>query len=191
MVFSSLDDMRKTGGLTLIILSLLSIFVSGLFFGIFYFAMDVTETSLRANNFPIHNNVFFSDSDGMWELSVYPFLALRELFIWGSFFFIFALTLGLLVVGYQSGKSPVFLGMFIVFVIVVTYFGVEFSNVYRSMLEVELFREMMLPFAVYNRVMLNFPWFSFLVGLLSTMLGIVNYQRTGVNQIPTSDELNY
>lgn len=191
MVFSSLEDMRKTGGLTLIILSLLSIFVSGIFFGIFYYTMDVTETAFRANTFEIHNNVYFNNSQQMWELSVYPFLALRELFIWGSFFFIFALTLGLLVVGYQSGKSPVFLGLFIVFIVIITYFGIEFSNVYRSMLEVELFRDMMLPFTVYNKVMLNFPWFSFFVGLLSTMLGIVNYQRTGVNQIPTQDELNY
>ena len=84
-----------------------------------------------------------------------------------------------------------FLGLLIVFVIILTYFGIEISNIYRTMLEIEVFNDIMTPFTVYNKVMLNFPWFSFLVGLLSVTLGIVNYQRTTVNQIPTRDELNY
>lgn len=190
-MFLDMNDMRKSGGLVLVIMSLLAIFVSGIFFGIAYFVLDTTQTAFEIQDCTINDNVFFDNCQDMWELSVYPFLELRFLLVWMSFFFIFAFTLGLLVVGYQSGKSPVFLGLLIIFVIVITYFGIEISNVYRSMIEVELFRDMMLPFTVYNKVMLNFPWFSFLVGLLSTMLGIVNYQRTRVNQTPTTAELNY
>lgn len=186
-----MGDLKRYGSLTVIILSLFAIFISGMFFGIAYFVMDVTETSFRANTFEIKNNVFFNNSEQMWELSVYPFLALRELLVWFSFFFIFSLVIGLLVLGYQSGKSPVLLGLLLVFVIFLTYAGIEISNVYRSMLEVEQFRDMMLPFTVYNKIMLNFPWFSFFVGLLSVMLSVVNYQRTNVNSISTREELNY
>ena len=188
---SWIDDLKTYGSLTLVILSLLAIFTSGIFFGIAYYVMDVTENSLRANSFAIENNIYFDDSDGMWELSVYPFLALKELLVWSSFFFIFALVLGLLIVGYQSGKSPVLMGLLLVFVIFITYFGIEISNVYRSMLEVEAFRDMMVNFTVYNRVMLNFPWFSFFVGLLSVMLSIVNYQKTQINTITSREELGY
>lgn len=189
-MFEALDDIKRYGGITLVILGLLAIFISGIFFGITYYIMDVTETSFKANNFSIENNIYFDNSQEMWELSVYPFLALRELLIWFSFFFIFALVAGMLIVGYQSGKSPVLLGVLIVFVIVLTYAGIEISNVYRSLLEVELMREMMLPFTVYNKVMLNFPWFCFFVGLLSVLLSVVNYQRTNVN-VATRAELNY
>ena len=186
------DRLRTEGSLALVITSLLAIFLSGIFFGITYFVMDATEDSLRANDCIIVNNVYVDSCQDLWELSVYPFLALRGLLVWLSFFFIFALVFGLLVVGYQSGKSPALMGLLIIFVIAVTYFGIEISNVYRSMLELEAFRNLMLPFTVYNKVMLNFPWFSFFLGLASVMLSIVNYQRTKVNSFTASrEELNF
>ena len=88
----------------------------------------------------------------------------------------------MLVVGYQSGKSPVLLGFLIVFVLVMTYLGIEISNIYRTMLETDIFRVMMTDFTVYNKIILNFPWFTFFVGLLSVMLSVVNYQKVYVNE---------
>lgn len=190
-MFEWLDDIRDYGGLTLVVVSLMAIFISGIFFGVTYYIMDVTEDAFKANDCVIENNVYVGSCQDLWSLSVYPFLALRELLVWFSFFFIFALVLGMLIVGYQSGKSPVLLGLLIVFIIVITYLGIEISNVYRSMIEVEIFRNMMLEFTVYNRIMLNFPWFSFFVGTLSVLLSIVNYQRTNVNRPSSRDELNY
>lgn len=190
-MLEALDNIKQYGGITLIIISLMAIFASGLFFGIAYYVMDVTETSFKANDFPIHNNVFFDNSQQLWDLSVYPFLALRELLVWFSFFFIFALVLGMLVVGYQSGKSPVLMGVLVVFIIALTYGALEISNIYRSLLEISLIRDMMIPFTVYNKVMLNFPWFTFFIGLMSVMLSMVNYQRTHVNAATTREELNY
>lgn len=186
-----LDNIKKYGALSLVIISLLAIFVSGIFFAITYFIMDTTEDAFKANDCAIHNNVYFDNCQDMWDLSVYPFLALRELLVWFSFFFIFAMVLGMLIVGYQSGKSPVLLGLLIVFVIVITYMGVEISNIYRTMLEVNVFRNMMVEFTVYNMVMLYFPWFSFFVGLMSVLLSVVNYQKTRVNKTKSMDELNY
>ena len=189
-MFDLLDDLVNYGGITLVIMSLLAIFMSGIFFGATYFVMDTVQDAFLAQSCDIPNNVYVSNCQDLWSLSVYPMLELRELFIWMSFFFIFALVLGMLIVGYKSGKSPVFLGLLVVFIIVMTYAGIEISNVYRTMLEVDLFRGMMTEFTVYNKVMLNFPWFTFFVGLLSVMLSIVNYQRVNVNQATTA-ELDY
>lgn len=188
-MFKWLDNFKTYGGITLVIVSLLAIFVSGLFFGGTYYVMDITEDAFRASDCVIQNNVYVDTCQDLWELSVYPFFALKELLVWFSFFFIFALVLGMLIVGYQSGKSPVLLGLLIVFIIVLTYLGIEISNVYRSLIEIELVRDMMIEFTVYNRIMLNFPWFSFFVGTLSVLLSVVNYQRTNVNS--SRDELNY
>ena len=186
-MFDALDDVNRYGSLGLVVMSLLMIFISGIFFGIIYYTMDVTETALRGMDCVIENNVYVGSCQDLWNLSVYPFLALRELLIWMSYFFIFALVLGMLIVGYQSGKSPVLLGLLIVFVIVITYLGIEVSNVYSTMLETDIFRNMMIPFPVYNKIMLNFPVFTFFVGILSVLLSIVNYQKINVNKISEVD----
>jgi len=188
-MFEALDNIRQYGALTLTIISIIAIFLSGIFFGVTYLVMDITQDAFEANDCLIPNNVYVSTCQDLWELSVYPFLELREILIWFSFFFMFALVLGMLVMGYQSGKSPVLLGLLIVFVIVLTYAGIEISNIYRTMLEVEAFRDMMIPFTVYNKIMLNFPWFTFFVGIMSTLLSIVNFQRTKVNY--SKDELDF
>lgn len=181
-MFEALDNIKKYGSITLVIISLLAIFVSGIFFGIIYYVMDVTETAFQTNDCVIIDNVYVGSCQDLWNLSIYPFLALREILIWFSFFFIFALVMGMLIVGYQSGKSPVLLGLLIVFVLVITYLGIEISNVYRTMLEIDLFRTMMTEFTVYNKIMLNFPWFTFFVGLVSVLLSVVNYQKIFVNE---------
>jgi len=96
----------------------------------------------------------------------------------------------MLVAGYQSGKSPVLLGVLILFVVIITYAGIEFANIYRTMLEVPAFLSMVTPFVIYNKIMLNFPWFVFITGLFSAILGIVNFQRSNVNDV-TPEALSY
>jgi hypothetical protein len=188
-MFDSFDDIATYGSLTVVILSILAIFVSGIFFGATYYIMDLTEDSFRNSDCVINNNLYVDSCQDLWELSVYPFFALKEILVWFSFFFIFALVLGLLILGYKAGKSPVLLGLLITFITVLTYIGIEVSNVYRTMLETDIFREMMIEFTVYNRVMLYFPWFVFFIGLMSVLLSIVNYQRTKTNN--PREELNY
>ncbi|MFW6130121.1 MAG: hypothetical protein ACOC56_02980 [Atribacterota bacterium] len=182
------DDVQNKGSFTIIIMSILAIFVSGIFFGATYYIMDVTEDAFENSNCEIKNNVYVDSCQELWELSVYPFFALKELLIWFSFFFIFALSLGMLILGYKSGKNPVLIGLLMVFVVVLTYGAIEISNIYRTMLENDIFRTMMTDFTVYNKIMLNFPWFIFIVSLLSVLLSIVNYQRTKVN---LAEELDY
>lgn len=186
----NVEDIKKYGSISIVILSMLAIFMSGIFFSIFYLAMSEAEDGFLAQDCTIYNNVYVDSCQDLWELSVYPFFALKELLIWFSYFFIFALVIGMLIMGYQSGKSPVLLGAMILFVSVLTYLGIEFANVYRKMLEVPAFLSMIQPFTIYNRIMLSFPWFIFIVGLFSVVLGIVNFQRSNVNKI-TTESLNY
>lgn len=188
-MFDSFNDIATKGSLTVVILSILAIFVSGLFFGATYYVMDTVETSFQATDCVIADNLYVESCQELWALSLYPFLALKEILVWASFFFIFAMVLGMLILGYKAGKSPVLLGLLIIFVIIMTYAGIEISNVYRTMLEVDIFRSMMVEFTVYNKIMMNFPWFIFIVSLMSVMLSVVNFQRTRTNS--PQEELDY
>lgn len=104
-MIEALDNMREYGALTAVIVSILAIFVSGLFFGITYYTMDVVQTGLESVECDITENAVVSSCQELFEMSFYPILELREILVWFSYFFIFALVLGLLVLGYQSGKS--------------------------------------------------------------------------------------
>ena len=53
----------------------------------------------------------------------------------------------------------------------------------------DVFRSMMVNFTVYNRIMMSFPWFIFIITLMSAFLGIVNYQKTSINK--ETDDLDY
>ncbi len=185
-----LDTLRTQGSIVLIIVSILMIFVSGIFFSIAYLVMDETQKGFEGTDCDIPNNLYADTCQELWEFTIYKFFALKDLLIWMSYFFIFTFVIGMLVSGYQSGKSPVLLGVLIVFVIVITYAAIEFSNVYRTMLEVPAFLAMVQPFTIYNMIMLNFPWFVFIIGLFSTILGVVNFQRSNVNTV-TTESLNY
>jgi len=180
-MFEALDDLKKHGIFLAILISIGFIFISGIYFGIIYFVMDTTQSNFESMDCVIENNTLVGSCQDLWSISLYPFLALKEILIWLSFFFIFGLVIALLILGYYSGKSPVLMGMMIVFIGGITYLGVEISNIYRTMLENDVFRTMMIKFTVYNKIMLNFPWFCFFVGLFAVILSIVNFQRTIVN----------
>lgn len=174
-------DIREYSHLVMIVMGVAMIFFSGIFFGIVYKVMDVTQVSFESVDCVIENNTLVGSCQDLWSMSLYPFLALKELLIWLSFFFIFALVLGMLITGYKSGKSPYLMGFLVIFVGGLTYFGIELANMYAKMLQSEVFRSMMTDFTVYNKIMLNFPWFCFFVGLFSVMLALVNYQKTNLN----------
>lgn len=188
-MFDALDDIKSQSSVGLVLLSIMLIFASGIWLAIIYFAMEATQEGFEATDCVIENNVYVDSCQELWELALYPFLEMRSILIWFSFFFIFALVLGMLLAGYQSGSSPAMMGIYSLFVMILTYFGIELSNVYRTMLETDLFRSMMVNFTVYNKIMLYFPWFTFFVGLFSVMLGVINYQKSHVNS--DADTLNY
>jgi hypothetical protein len=175
--------------LMLVIIGIVMISISGLFFAGIYFFMDVTQDALLSQDCTIPGNVFFNDCQGMWEMVVYPFLNLKSVLVYLSFFSIFILTMGMLLMGYQSGSNPKFLGVLVLAEIIITYGAIEISNIYRTLLENAIIRDAMIPFGVYNNIMLYFPWFVFIISLFALSLGIVNWQRTPVNK--ASEELDY
>ena len=188
-MLESLENFQDKGVYISIMISIIFIFMSGIFLGIVYYTMDVTHNSLLTNNCTIHGNTLTPTCQDLFSLSIYPFLALKEILIWASFFFIFGLVIAMLILGYRSGSSPVTLGIMITFVGGITYFGIILSNAYRILLEQVVFRNMMVPFTVYNQIMISFPWFIFFIGLFAVILGIVNFQKSSVNT--PEGELNY
>lgn len=181
-MFETLNDIKKYGSLVAIVISFVFMALSGALFGFTYYTMDVIQTSFESNDCVIEDNLLVGSCQDLWSISLYPFLNLKDMLIWFSFFFIFALVIGMLLYGYQSGKSPILMGLLVLFVAVTTYLGIELSNIYRTMLENDLFRSMMVDFTVYNKIMLNFPWFCFFIGLFAVMLSLVNYQKTNINK---------
>ena len=81
--------MMRYGNLGVVILSLIMISVSGLFFGFAYFMMDTTQAAFETSDCVIEGNDIVSSCQELWELSLYPFLEMKSILIWLSFFFIF------------------------------------------------------------------------------------------------------
>lgn len=181
-------DINGRDSMVVIALSMLMIFMSGIFLGITYFALGAVELGFEGNDCVINNNVYVDNCQELWELTVLPFLGLKYILIYASYFFIFGQVFAMLVVGYRSGKSPAMAGLLVMVISFYTYAAILISNIYRQMLDVAIFNTMMTPFTVYNKILLYYPWFIFILALSSVMLAIVNWQRTKVNSI---EDQNY
>lgn len=188
-MFKSFEEFKDYEDILVIMFSMVSIAVSGLYFGLIYYVLGILDVAFKSVDCVIDDNVLVESCQELFALGLYPFLALKDVAVWASFFFIFALVIGMLVLGYRSGRSPVLMGYSMVMIMVTTYGALHLSNFYRVMLDNAIFRDMMIDFSVYNLIMLNFPWFMFIVALMSAMLGIVNFQRTKVNAVES--ELDY
>lgn len=188
-MFESFEEFSSKGIIVTVFLSSVSIAISGLWFALIYFLLDSVNTAFLSTDCIIENNSLVDSCQELFSLALYPFLQLKEVLIWVSFFFIFALVIGMLVLGYRAGKSPVLMGYLLTIVTAMTYLSIHISNIYTGLIANDIFRSMMVEFTVYNRIMLNFPWFIFIITLMAVFLGIVNYQKTGINKI--TDDLDY
>ncbi len=173
----------------IIIISLGLIIVSGIGMGFVYYVMDVTATNFQSVECTIVDNVFVDNCQELFNIAIYPFLALRHVVVILHLIFILMLTAGMLLLGYRSGKAPWTMGINILFSLCVTYVALPVSNMYQALLSNTIIYWMMIEFTVYNKILLNFPWFVFFVSIISAILSIVNYQRSSVNT-PTGT-LNY
>jgi len=172
-----------------LVFGIIAMAVSGIFFGLFYFVLDTTNTAFLNTDCTIEGNAFFSTCQEVWTLAVYPFLAIKDILIYLSIFFIFILVIGMLLTGYNSGTKPSMLGLLLLLEIAFTYGSFYIANIYRLFLANPIILNAMTNFSVYNKIMLNFPWFVFVISLFSLALGVVNWQRVRTNT-PTG-ELDY
>lgn len=163
--------------------------VSGLIFAGIYFFLDTTQTALQGVNCDLTGNAFADNCQELFTMVLYPFLAAKSIFIYLSYFSIFILVLGMLLVGYNSGQKPWMMGILVLVEIALTYGAIWISNIYRTLLNNEVIRDALIPFTVYNKIMVNFPWFVFVVSLFSIAIGLVNWQRSRVNT--STGELDY
>lgn len=183
----TIEEIKNT---TIIIaISMALIIVSGLGMGFIYYVMDVTASNFQGVSCTISNNVFVNDCQELFDMAVYPFLALRHVLVVLNLIFVLMLTAGMLLLGYKSGKAPWTMGLSILLSGFLTYLALHVSNMYQTLLSNPIIYTMMTEFSIYNKVMLNFPWFVFFVSIISAMLSVVNFQRSSVNT-PTGT-LNY
>lgn len=186
-MLNSLNPNNKSA-ITFLAISIFAIFLSGMFLGIIYFGVDTMQTQLQSVSCELPGSTY-GNCQTWFEDTIYKLFNLKGLIIVFSYLFIFSLVIGLVVLGYKNGENPVTIGIIFILTTVFTYFGIEISNIYRAMLTNEAFYNIMLPFTIYNKIMLNFPWFIAFIGLASLSLSIVNYQRARVNT--SSSDLDY
>lgn len=175
----------------LLSLSIIAIFISGLFFGGIYYVLTTVQTGLESVSCTLPAQTGYATCQEWFTATIYQLFNLKWMIIPASYIFIFVLILGMLIVGYQIGGKPIYMGLYFVAVIVLTYGGILISNVYRTLLENDIVYNIMQPFTIYNKIMLNFPWFVGISGLLSIGLSIVNYQRAKVNEPDPVSVLDY
>jgi len=164
--------------------------ISGMFFAFAYYFMDTTHTALQGVDCDITGNAFGDSCQDVFTMTVYPFLiVMKTVLIYMSYISIFILVLGMLLAGYNSGTKPWMLGIMLLVEIALTYGSFYVANIYRLLLDVEIVRDALINFTVYNKIMMNFPWFVFVVSLFSIAFGVVNWQRTRTNT--STGELDY
>lgn len=177
--------------IVLMALSILAIFLSGLFFGFSYYVVSQVQDKMETVQCTMPSGLDYATCQDWFEDTIYNVFNLKGILITFSYIFTFVLVLGMLIVGYNVGGKPIYMGIYYVVVIVLTYGAILISNLYRTFLESPIVYEIMQPFTIYNKIMLNFPWFVGFIGLLSVGMSIVNYQRVKVNEPEPQNILDY
>lgn len=184
-------DPKNKNTIVLIAISIIAIFLSGLFFAFTYYIISTVQTELEGVTCDLPDSTGYADCQEWFEDTIFNLLDLKGALITFSYVFIFVLVLGMLICGYNVGGKPVYMGIYLVVTIVLTYGSILISNVYRTFLENATVYNIMQPFTIYNKIMLNFPWFIGFISLISVGLSIVNYQRVKVNQPDPRTILDY
>ncbi len=91
---------------------------------------------------------------------------------------IFGAVFGLFFMGFRTKKHPSLLVVHILVSIILGYLSIEIANIYRTMLEIPVVTEILLPFGIYNKIMLFFPQFMFFVIFLSGLIGFMGIFRS-------------
>jgi len=147
--------------------------VSGFFMAISYFIMQTLETAFRSVDCLIPQNIYFESCQEWFTMVLYPVLELKSLFIFASYFFIFGIVFGLFYMGFRTKKHPALLIVHIISSIIIGYLAIEIGNIYRLLISNPFMYDMMIPFVIYNKIMLYFPQFMFFIIFLSGIIGFM------------------
>jgi len=154
--------------------------VSGLLMALTYFIMQTVETAFMSVNCLIPQNIYFDSCQEWFELVLYPVLNLRYILVFANYFMIFGIVFGLFFMGFRTKKHPSLLVVHIISSIIIGYFAIEIANIYRLLISNDVIYGIMVPFPIYNKIMLYFPQFIFFVIFLSGIIGFIGvFKNTG------------
>jgi hypothetical protein len=168
----------------MLIIFLVVAVVSGIVAGEICFDMAIMESTLQTVNFqiPIQDNSTLTnnsitDFQDILEIVAYPILGLRTSLPYLVYFMIFGFIIALGMSAYLSSKNPIFFVLHILFTSLITYFSIIISGVYITMLQDPFINNMMIPFAIYNKIMLYLPQIIFFTSLLFAVIAFVNIMK--------------
>lgn len=154
------------------------IFVSGIIFSISYFVMDTLQTAFLSVDCLIPSNALVTTCQEWFNLALFPILNLKSVLIFANYFAIFGMVFGLFFMGFRTKKHPALLIVHIVSSIIIGYISIEIANIYRTLLQNPSMYDILVPFAIYNKIMLYFPQFMFFVIFLSGLIGFMGVFRS-------------
>ena len=139
------------------------IFISGIILSITYFVMAQVQIAFESVDCVIPQNTLVSTCQEWFNLALFPVLNLKEVLIFANYFAIFGLVFGLFYMGFRTKKHPVLLIVHIFTSLIVGYLSIEIANIYRVIIDNPNMYEILVPFVIYNKIMLYFPQFIFFV----------------------------
>lgn len=155
------------------LIAMSGIAISGLVMSFSYYVLSILQAAFEKVQCLIPDNVYFSTCQEWFTLTLYPVLNLKYIFIWASYFYIFGVVLGLFFIGFRTKKHPALFSVHIIMSIIFGYLSIEIANIYRTLLGNPLMYDILVPFSIYNKIMLYFPQFMFFVIFLSGIIGFM------------------
>ena len=164
------------------------VFISGIVFSISYYIMARIHLAFLTVDCLIPQNVFVTTCQEWFNMALYPILNLRSVLIYANYFAIFGMVFGLFYMGFRTKKHPILLVVHILMSVILGYLSIEIANIYRTILQNPQMYEILIPFVIYNKIMLYFPQFVFFVVFISGLIGFFGlYKSLGQYNEGTED----
>lgn len=170
-ISAAIEEAKNGVIINFIVMGLIAL--SGIAMSIAYYIIALVESGFRSASCDIPNNVLFSTCQEWFELYLYPFLGLKSVLIFATYFGIFGLSAGLFYLGFKTRKHPSLIIGHIAVSVLIGYLAIEIGNMYRTLLENQVMYNILVSFPIYNKVMLYFPQFIFFVVFLSGLIGFM------------------
>lgn len=186
----------KFDNLIIMIMFLLTVFISGILGSIVYFSIQTLDAGLHEVNFDLpgatnstignYNVTTFQET---LEITIYPILEIFNALPFLSYFMIFGFIIALAMTAYMSSKNSIFFVLHILFTLFLTYFAIILKNAYANLLENPFMNTILIEFGVYNMMMLYLPQVFFMTSLVFGAISFVNVIKPSTSSNPQG--LNY
>jgi hypothetical protein len=196
-MFKNKKGQTEFSNFILLIIFLAITTVSGLLAGVTYYSMATVDTVLHTVNFEIPQQVNMtaytniSDFQDILGVAAYPILGLRTSLPYLVYFMIFGFIIAMGMAAYMSSKNPIFFILHILFTCLITYFSIILSGAYINLLTNPFINSIMLPFTIYNKIMLYLPQIIFFTGMIFGVISFISIMKPTSNAQGNQTSLNY